>query len=119
LNTALIGEGNNIGDEEVMLGRLEQIIGDAKSPVESGTRQRMSVAIRLMRDFIAFSRNPEFGNIINGVELKAQRKNQVEEQLKDLMLGDAYVTEANRAIFRSILNFYSRDSYFAFKELMR
>jgi len=59
------------------------------------------------------------GNIINGTELKAERKRQVEAQLKELTTGDPYITEANRAIFRSILNFYSRDSYFAYKELMR
>ncbi len=79
----------------------------------------MSMAIRLMRNYIAFARNPEMANIINGVELKAEQKRIVEEQLKELMIGDPYVTEANRAIFRSILNFYSRDSYFAYKELMR
>jgi hypothetical protein len=119
LNPALIGEGNNIGDEEVMLGRVEQMIGNANTPVEPATRQRMSMAIRLMRNYIAFARNPEMANIINGVELKAEQKRIVEEQLKELMIGDPYVTEANRAIFRSILNFYSRDSYFAYKELMR
>jgi hypothetical protein len=119
LNPALIGEGNNIGDEEVMLGKVEQMIGSENTPIEAGTRQRMSIAIRLMRDYIAFARSPEIGNIVNAVEMKAERKRLIEEQLKDLMLGDAYVTEANRAIFRSILNFYSRDSYFAYKELMR
>ena len=119
LNPALIGEGNNIGDEEVMLGRVEQMIGSPNTPIEAGTRQRMSIAIKLMRDYIAFARSPEIGNIINAVELKAERKRAIEEQLKELMIGDAYVTEANRAIFRSILNFYSRDSYFAYKELMR
>ena len=119
LNPALIGEGNNIGDEEVMLGRVEQMIGNPNTPVEPATRQRLSIAIRLMRNYIAFARNPEMANIINGVELKAEQKRIVEEQLKELMIGDPYVTEANRAIFRSILNFYSRDSYFAYKELMR
>lgn len=119
LNPSLIGEGNNIGDEEVMLGKVEQMIGSPNTPIEPSTRQRMSIAIRLMRNYIAFARNPEIGNIINGVELKAEQKRIVEEQLKELMIGDPYVTEANRAIFRSILNFYSRDSYFAYKELMR
>lgn len=119
LNPALIGEGNNIGDEEVMLGRVEQMIGNANAPIESGTRQRMSIAIRLMRDYIAFARNPEIANIINAVELKAEKKRQVEATLKELIVGDPYLAEANRAIFRSILNFYSRDSYFAYKELMR
>ena len=119
LNPALIGEGNNIGDEEVMLGRVEEMIGNPNTPVDSGTRQRMSIAIRLMREYVAFARDPEMANIINGVELKAERKRQVEEQFKDLIVGNPYLAEANRAIFRSILNFYSRDSYFAYKELMR
>jgi hypothetical protein len=119
LNPALIGEGNNIGDEEVMLGKVEQMIGNPNTPIEAATRKRMSLAIRLMRSYIAFARDPEMANIINAVEMKAERKRQIEEQLKELTIGDAYVTEANRAIFRSILNFYSRDSYFAYKELMR
>ena len=119
LNPSLIGEGNNIGDEEVMLGRVEEMIGNPNAPVEAGTRQRMSIAIKLMREYIAFARSPEIGNIINAVEIKAERKAAIEEQLKELMIGDAYVREANRAIFRSILNFYSRDSYFSYKELTR
>ena len=117
LNPALIGEGNNIGDEEVMLGRVEEMIGNPNTPIEASTRKRMSVAIRLMRSYINFARDPQIANIINAVDLKSERKRQIEAQLKELMIGDAYVTEANRAIFRSILNFYSRDSYFATKEL--
>lgn len=119
LNPALIGEGNNIGDEEVMLGRVEEMIGNPNTPIQAGTRQRLSIAIKLMRDYIAFARYSQIGNIINAVELKAERKTAIEEQLKELMIGDPYVREANRAIFRSILNFYSRDSSFAYKELMR
>jgi len=37
--------------------------------------------------------------------------------LNDLSLGDLYVTEANRAIFKSMLSFYSRDSYYTFKAI--
>jgi len=117
LNPALIGEGNNIGDEEVMLGKVEEMIGNPNTPIETPTRQRMSIAIRLMRSYINFARDPQIANIINATDLKAERKRQIEAQLNELMIGDAYVTEANRAIFRSILNFYSRNSYFATKEL--
>lgn len=117
LNPALIGEGNNIGDEEVMMGKVEQMIGNAKAPIEPATRERMRLAIRMMREYIAFCRDPQLANITNAVELKAERKAQVEAGLKDLIVGDLYMAEANRAMFRSILNFYSRDSYFAFKEL--
>lgn len=117
LNPALIGEGNNIGDEEVMMGKVEQMIGNPKAPIEPATRERMRLAIRMVREYVAFCRDPELANIVNATELKAERKAQVEAGLKDLIVGDLYMAEANRAMFRSILNFYSRDSYFAFKEL--
>jgi hypothetical protein len=117
LSPALIGEGNNIGGEEVMLGKLEQMINTPNVSMPPATRERMRLAVKMMRDFISFARDPELANVVNSVELKAARKDQVEAALKELMVGDLYVTEANRAIFRSILGFYSRDSYFASREL--
>ena len=63
-------------------------------------------------------RTPELKNVTNRTQIKAERKAQIEADLNELMIGDLYLTEANRAIFKSILSFYSRDSYYAFKELM-
>ena len=117
LNSALIVEGNNIGKESVLLQQVEQIISNPNSPVEPGTRQRMQLAINLVNDFMIFCKDPVLRNMVNAVELKAERKRQVEAGLRELMLGDLYVTEANRAIFRSILGNLSRDSYYASKEL--
>jgi hypothetical protein len=118
LTPALIGEGNNIGGEAVMLDKIEAMISDDSTPVDGGTRRRMAIAIKLMRDFISLCEDPDVrSNTINGTEIKAARKAQVEAALKELMVGDLYVREANRAVFRSILGFYSRDSYYASKEL--
>jgi hypothetical protein len=77
----------------------------------------MQLAINLVNDFMIFCKDPVLRNMVNAVELKAERKRQVEAGLRELMLGDLYVTEANRAIFRSILGNLSRDSYYASKEL--
>ena len=118
LNSALIGQGNTIGNETVLLNSVQQIISNPNTDVEPGTRQRMGTAIKLVRDFIAFANDPELKNMTNFTQIKAERKMQLQTNLKELMLGDLYVTEANRAIFDSILNFYSRDSYYAYKELM-
>ena len=114
---ALIGEGNNIGREGVMLQQVEQIVNNPAVNIDAGTRQRMQLAIKLMNSYIAFCKDPELKNVDNAVDLKAERRKQVEAGLKELMLGNLYVTEANRAIFKSILGFYSRDSYYASKEL--
>ena len=100
-----------------MLGKLEQMISTPNVSIPPATRERMRLAVKMMREFISFARNPELANVVNAVELKAERKKQIEAGLKELMVGDLYVTEANRAIFRSILGFYSRDSYFASREL--
>jgi hypothetical protein len=117
LNSALIGEGNTIGNEQVLMNSVEQMISNPDVSINPATRQRMALAIKMMREFIAFSTDPELKNVTNAPQLKAARKAQIEADLNELMLGDLYVTEANRAIFRSILNFYSRDSYYAYKEL--
>jgi flagellar basal body-associated protein FliL len=118
LNSALIGEGNTIGNEVVLMNSLEQMVANPNADINLATRRRMSLAIKMMREFIAFATDPELSNATNRTQLKAERKDQIEANLKELMLGDLYLTEANRAIFRSILNFYSRDSYYAYKELM-
>jgi hypothetical protein len=112
----LIGEGNDIGKEGVMLKQVEQIINDPKANIDAATRQRMQIAIKLINDFVIFAKDPELKNMDNAVELKAARKAQIEAGLKELMLGNLYVTEANRAIFKSVLGFYSRDSYYASRE---
>jgi len=118
LNSELIGAGNTIGNETVLMNSLEQMVNNPSVDIRPATRQRMALAIKMMREFIAFATSPELKNVQNATQLKSERKAQIEANLKDLMLGDLYLTEANRAIFKSILNFYSRDSYYAFKELM-
>ena len=115
LKPALIGSGNNIGTQELMLNSLERMVGSESTPIEPATRQRMSAAIKLVNGFIAFAKNPALSNVSNGPALKEERRKQVEDALKELMLGDLYVTEANRAIFAAILNFYSRDSYYVYR----
>lgn len=115
LNAALIGQGNNIGTETKLLSSVEQLVNDPNANIDIGTRQRMASAIKMMNDFIALSTDPSMKGIPNFSDIKKQRRTEIEAALNDLMRGDLYVTEANRAIFKSILNFYSRDTYVAFK----
>ena len=117
LNAALIGQGNNIGTEETMLGTLEQMLSAAKIPVDNSTRLRMQTAVKTVRNYIVTCKSIDAQGASNKTQLKADLKDQVEATLKELMMGDLYVTEANRAIFRSILNFYSRDSYYATRKM--
>ena len=116
LEAALIGEGNNIGQEATMLSTLEQIVNDEATNINTATRQRMSLAIRMIREFINFATDPNLKDVSNITELKRNRKLQIEADLRELMVGDLYITEANRAIFKTLLNFYSRDSYAVYRK---
>jgi hypothetical protein len=117
LEPALIGQGNNIGGEKIMMGKVEQIIADPNTSLAPETRSRMAIAIRMMRDYISFCESPSLLNLLNAPALKEERRLQVEANLQKLMMGDLYVTEANRAMFKAILSSYSRDSYYAFKAI--
>jgi hypothetical protein len=97
-----------------MMTKVEQIISDPKTNIDAGTRSRMGLAIKMIKEFMAFAQDPRFNDAINGIDIKRERKAQVEANIKDLMAGDLYVTEANRAIFQSILDSLSRDSYISF-----
>jgi len=115
LNAALIGVGNNIGNETKLLSSLDQIIQNSGTNIDSNTRMRMAMATKLVKDYLALATDPNMKNAANFIELKLQRKQEIEANLEQLMIGNAYLIEANRAIFKPILSFYSRDPYVAFK----
>jgi hypothetical protein len=112
LNSALIGEGNVIGDEQYLMSKVKQIIANPKTNINSATRSRMSLAIQMVEGFVAFTKDPRLAG--TGSEYKKEQRDQVDINLKELMVGDLAVTEAYRAIFKNILFTLSRDTYVAF-----
>lgn len=111
LEAALMGTGSIIGIEGQLLNSLDQIIADPKSPVDSGTRMRMASAIKMIKDYQSFATDTSMKNAVNFSQMKRERKYEIEAAMKDLMSGDPNLIEANRAVFQSILDFYSRDAY--------
>ena len=116
LKSALIGSGNNIGNETKLLSSLDQMVADPKANIDMATRARMNIALKMVNEYLTFAQDPAWKIASNFSELKKQRREEIEAQLKNMMLGDAYLTEANRAIFEPILKFYSRDTYVAFQK---
>jgi hypothetical protein len=66
-----------------------------------------------VREFINLSLDSTVRQASNFSAVKRERKEQIEAMIQDLSIGDLMLKEANRAIFRSILNYYSRDTYVA------
>jgi hypothetical protein len=108
---AITGGGNEIATEERMLTSLRQIVAAPDAPVDAATRIKMKTAVAAMDDFIRFVNDPEVGNLANRSSLKRKYRQKVEQILSELSNGDPAVREASRAVFNSILKYYSRDSF--------
>jgi hypothetical protein len=111
LLAAITGGGNEIATEEGMLRSLKQIVEDVASPVDAGLRLKMKSAIQAMEDFMAFSKDEQVKNLFNASDLKRKYREGVENVINELSTQDPALREAARAIFNSILKYYSRDTY--------
>jgi len=115
LNVALTGGGNEIATEERMLGVLSEAIDDPDVKINKETRTKMKIAINSVREFVNFANDPTIDQLINPVAVKREKKEQILANLEELAAGDPAIREAMRAVFRSLLNYYSRDTYVAIR----
>jgi hypothetical protein len=111
LLAAITGGGNEIATEERMLTSLRQIVAAPDAPIDPATRIKMKTAVAAMDDFIRFINDPNVGTLQNRTTLKRMYRQKVEQILSELSTGDSAIREASRAVFNSILKYYSRDSY--------
>jgi hypothetical protein len=111
LLAAITGGGNEIATEERMLTSLRQIVAAPDAPIDPATRIKMKTAVAAMDDFIRFINDPNVGTLQNQTTLKRMYRQKVEQILSELSAGDSAIREASRAVFNSILKYYSRDSY--------
>ena len=75
----------------------------------------MKIAINSVRQFVNFATDPNIDRFINATETKRNMKQQLLADLEELAAGDPAIREAQRAVFRSLINYYSRDTYVAFR----
>ena len=111
LEAALTAGGNEVGSELLMLTNLEQIIIDEKIPLDAGTKQRMIMVTSRIRQFVTLSNDQSKRELSNFSDIKRQLKEDIQFLVNDLQTGDPILKEANRAIFKAILAYYSRDTY--------
>jgi hypothetical protein len=111
LEAALTAGGNEVGSELLMLTNLEQIIIDGKIPLDAGSKQRLAMVTSRIRQFVTLSNDQSMRELSNISEIKRQMKEDIQALINDLQVSDPALKEANRAIFKSILAYYSRDTY--------
>ena len=113
LEAALTAGGNEVASEERMLVSMEEMLSNISINIPKESRMKMLNVTSQVREFINFSLDSTARQASNFSSLKRERKEQIEAMIQDLAIGDLMLKEANRAIFRSILNYYSRDTYVA------
>lgn len=116
LEVALTAGGNEVASEELMLVNLENMLASATVDMPKETRKKMIAITSQMREFINLALDPSVKGTINFASVKRERKEQIEELIANLSSGDLTLREANRSIFRAILNYYSRDTYVAIQK---
>jgi hypothetical protein len=113
LEAALVAGGNEVATELNMLSNLEEMIKDSSIEMPVGTRQRLAMVTSRIRQFVSLSNDASLREAENFSDIKRNFKDEVENLIASLSAGDAILTEASRAIFKSILGYYSRDTYTA------
>ncbi len=108
---AITGGGNEIATEESMLSSLKQLVSDPTTNIEDGVRLKMKTAVQAMEDFMSFAKSDQVRSLYNASSLKRDYRARVEGIINQLASEDPAVKEAARAIFNSILKYYSRDTY--------
>lgn len=113
LEAALTAGGNEVASEERMLVSMEQMLSNTSIDIPKETRMKMLNVTSQVREFVNLSLDTTARRANNFSDIKRERKQQIEALIQDLSIGDLMLKEANRAIFRAILNYYSRDTYVA------
>ena len=113
LEAALVAGGNEVATELNMLSNLEEMIKDSSVQMPIGTRQRLAMVASRVRQFVSLSNDASLREAENFADIKRSFRDEVENLIASLSSGDAILTEASRAIFKSILGYYSRDTYTA------
>jgi len=111
LDAIITGGGFEIASETVMFEALEQMVQDPAFKIPEASRTKVGIAITQVRDFIRLAQDPSLRDSRNFADAKRQRKADIEALIAELLEGDLIVKEANRAVFQSILDYYSRDTY--------
>jgi len=113
LEASLTAGGNEIASEELMLNNLESMLASIDVNIPDATRKKMIAVTSQVREFINLSVDSTARQSSNFASVKRERKQQIEELIANLSINDLMLKEANRAIFRAILNYYSRENYVA------
>ena len=110
LEKAINGSIEDRGSLKVKFKSLTDAVNDKSTPIDAKTRKAMKLLVNEVSSFMSIGDDPYLSQRYNYTELKAQKRQEVEKLISTFAKSNSAVNEANRLIFRGILNAYSRDT---------
>lgn len=110
LQAAINGSINEQGALKVKFKSLNEAINSAKTPIDKQTRQSMKLVLEEVASFVVLADDETMSNRFDFIAIKAQRKAEIVELIDKLVKSSPAISEANRLIFKPLLNSYSREA---------
>ena len=109
LEAAVNGSINEQGALKIKFKNLNEAINNPKAPIDKQTRIAMKLLLEEVASFVVLADDKTMAMRFDFVDIKMQRKTEVVELIEQLIKSSPTISEANRLIFKPLLNSYSRD----------
>ena len=109
LESAINGSINERGALGIKFKALNEAINSNKTPVDKKTRKAMKLILEEVASFVVLANDESMGRRYDFTQIKEQRKAEVVQIIDELVKSSPAISEANRLIFKPLLNSYSRD----------
>ena len=98
------------GSLKVKFKALNDAVNDKKAPIDTQTRKAMKLILEEVASFVVIGDDMQLANRYDFSSLKEQKRLEVEEIITAIAKANPAVAEANRLIFKPLLNSYSREA---------
>ena len=109
LKAEIMGNIDNQGELEVKFRELSEIVSTKDSPLDKRSRAAMQLVVSEMSQFLSIAKDKDMSSRSDFSEVKAAKKKNINKIIEEYSKTYPEVREANRLIFRSLLNSYSKD----------
>lgn len=109
LKAEIMGNIDNQGELEVKFRELSEIVSSKNSPLDKRSRSAMQLVVSEMSQFLNIAQDQNMASRYDFSEVKAAKKKSINKIIEEYSKTYPEIREANRLIFRSLLNSYSRD----------
>jgi hypothetical protein len=109
LKSEIMGSIDNQGELEAKFSELSQIVSSKNTPIDKRSRAAMQLVVAEMSQFLTIAKDKQMSSRSDFSEVKAAKKKSINKIIEEYSKTYPEIREANRLIFRSLLNSFSKD----------